>query len=142
MDHRSTSKHATTVTGKSNRRRQRRERLSVKADVTLPGDLTIVGHTLDISSGGLSIEVPYMLGMGERCEIELNLSKLGGPKWVQVVGEVRNCNQVDDDSYRVGLQFVDMDAQLKTLLDDCLWSRIAPAGDSSGSSGNGSGSSH
>jgi len=128
MDQRSSSKHSMSATAKSNRRLQRRERLSVKADVTLPGDLTIVGHTLDISAGGLSIEVPYSLSIGERCEIELSLTKLGGPKWVQVVGEVRNCKQIDDDSFRVGLQFVDMDEQLKKLLDECVWSRLAAPG--------------
>jgi c-di-GMP-binding flagellar brake protein YcgR len=126
MDHRSQNSSTSTSTSaaKSNRRTAQRAHLHVKADVTLPGDLTIVGHTLDISAGGLSIEVPYELKLGQRCEIELNLSKMGGPKWIQVIGEVRYCSQADDDTFRAGLQFVDVDDKLKETLDQCIWSRV------------------
>jgi PilZ domain len=106
------------------RRVKQRTRLQLKADVTLPGDLTIVGHTLDISSSGLSLDVPYQLQPGQRCEIELNLIKVGGPKWVQVIGEVTRCVTSGDGHFQAGLQFVDLDAQLAGLLDAYIWSRI------------------
>jgi c-di-GMP-binding flagellar brake protein YcgR len=124
MDHRSQHSSAADSAAKSNRRIAQRAHLHVKADVTLPGDLTIVGHTLDISAGGLSLEVPYELQLGQRCEIELNLSKMGGPSWVQVIGEVRYCSAADDDTFRAGLQFVDMDDKLKETLDQYIWSRV------------------
>lgn len=107
------------------RRAARRTNLHLKADVTLPGDLTIVGHTLDISSGGLSLEVPYRLELGQRCEIELNLSKMGGPRWVQLTGEVRRCVDVDEGRFMAGLQFVDIDPALAEMLDKYIWSRLA-----------------
>lgn len=107
------------------RRTHRRKHLHLKADVTLPGDLTIVGHTLDISASGMSIETPFRLEPGQRCEIELNLSKLGGPAWIQVIGEVRRCEQIEPDVFTAGLQFVDMDAEVAQLLDAYVWSRVA-----------------
>jgi c-di-GMP-binding flagellar brake protein YcgR len=125
MDHRSHRDSVPVSATKTNRRSTPRTHLRVKADVTLPGDLTIVGHTLDISAGGLSIEVPYQLQLGQCCEIELNLSKLGGPHWVQVVGEVRHCSQADDDAFRVGLQFVGMDEKLREILDQYIWSKLS-----------------
>jgi hypothetical protein len=106
------------------RRGRQRTRRQLKADVTLPGDLTIVGHTLDISSSGLSIDVPYELETGQRCEIELDLSKVGGPKWVQVMAEVKRCTLNVDDHFQAGLQFVDLDATLIELLDAFIWARI------------------
>jgi c-di-GMP-binding flagellar brake protein YcgR len=110
---------------KPERRVKPRTRLHIKADVTLPGDLTIVGHTLDISAGGMSLEVPYSLEPGQRCEIELNLAKLGGPSWVQVVAEVRHCTEVDNQCFEAGLQFVDMPVQTAELLETYVWSRLA-----------------
>jgi len=106
------------------RRTKQRARLQIKADVTLPGDLTIVGHTLDISATGLSIDVPYQLEVGQHCEIELNLAKLGGPKWVQVIGEVRRCTSSGDGYFQAGLLFVDLDAKLAEVLDAYIWARI------------------
>ena len=106
------------------RRGKQRTRLHLKADVTLPGDLTIVGHTLDISSGGMSLDVPYQLQPGQRCEIELNLAKLGGPNWVQVIAEVRHCVSSEDGHFQAGLQFVDLDLRVADLLDEYVWSRI------------------
>lgn len=94
--------------------------------MTLPGDLTIVGHTLDISATGLSLDVPYRLEPGQRCEIELNLSKLGGPSWVRVVGEVKHCVSCSNERFQAGLMFVDLDARLVELLDAYIWSRIKP----------------
>jgi c-di-GMP-binding flagellar brake protein YcgR len=110
---------------KPERRVKPRARLHLKADVTLPGDLTIVGHTLDISASGMSLEVPYSLEPGQRCEIELNLAKLGGPSWLQVVAEVRHCTEVDNQCFEAGLQFVDLQAQTAELLETYVWSRVS-----------------
>jgi hypothetical protein len=114
------------ATAQLDRRTKQRTRLQLKADVTLPGDLTIVGHTLDISSSGLSLDVPYQLEAGQRCEIELNLSKVGGPKLVRVMGEVKRCILSDEGHFQAGLPFVDLDAQLAELLDAYIWARIKP----------------
>ena len=106
------------------RRFRQRACLHIKADVTLPGDLTIVGHTMDISPSGLGLDVPYKLEAGQQCEIEFNLSKLGGPKWVQVIGEVTRCVECGHGRFQAGMKFVDMDARLAKVLDDYVWSRI------------------
>lgn len=124
VNHRS-DKHKTPKSPVPTERRiKQRSHLHIKADVTLPGDLTIVGHTLDISASGLSLEVPYKLEPGQRCEIELNLAKLGGPNWVQVVAEVKHCTSSNDGHFQVGLQFVDLDAELTKLLEAYIWARI------------------
>lgn len=130
MGRRASPNPAESATTKPNRRIGQRRHLHLKADVTLPGDLTIVGHTLDISAGGLSLEVPYSLELGQRCEIELDLSKMGGPCWIQVTGEVRYCSQSDEDSFRIGLQFVEVADRIKEVLDQYVWSRLATKADS------------
>ena len=124
MNHRTDKRTTPKSPAPTERRVKQRSHLHIKADVTLPGDLTIVGHTLDISASGLSLNVPYKLEPGQRCEIELDLSKLGGPNWVQVVGEVKHCASSDDGHFQIGLQFVDLDAELARLLEDYIWARI------------------
>jgi len=126
MGFRTPSTPSENTATKPNRRVGQRQHLRLKADVTLPGDLTIVGHTLDISSGGLSLEVTYPLELGQRCEIELDLSKMGGPRWVQVLGEVRHCSQSDEHRFRIGLQFVEVADRIKEVLDQYIWSRLTP----------------
>lgn len=90
--------------------------MRLEADVTLPGDLTIVGHTMDLSAGGISIEVPYMLEFGQECMIELDLSALGGPSWLQLTAEVRHCRQLDGEQFIAGLRFIDPDPVMSELL--------------------------
>jgi len=99
------------------RRSNTRRSLQLHADITLPGDLTIVGHTMDLSTGGASIQVPYMLEFGQECIIELDLSALGGPSWLQLRAEVRHCRQLSSEQYLAGLQFIDTDPAFSELLD-------------------------
>lgn len=102
------------------RRVATRRCLHLQADITLPGDLTIVGHTMDISAGGISVEVPYMLEFGQECLVELDLSALGGPVWLQLTAEVRHCGDAANGLFRAGLQFVNADP-LFTELFEGLW---------------------
>lgn len=105
---------------RSDRRNSTRTCLQLQADVTLPGDLTIVGHTMDISPGGISLEVPYMLQDGQECLVELDLSALGGPAWAQLTAQVRHCAATQEGSFRAGLQFKDLDPTLAPVLDGLL----------------------
>ncbi len=124
MNNRQQTSNMVAESRPAERRIKRRTQLHLKADVTLPGDLTIVGHTVDISASGLSIDVPYQLEPGQHCEIELNFSRMGGPAWVQLSGEVRRCVEVDEGRFQAGLQFVDLDPKLVELLDQYIWSKL------------------
>jgi hypothetical protein len=66
---------AASARNAAERRGRQRTHLQLKANLASPGDLTIVGHTLDMSSSGLILDVPYELEAGQRCAIELYLSK-------------------------------------------------------------------
>jgi len=101
------------------RRFTTRTGLQLQADVTLPGELTIIAHTLDISLGGISLQVPYRLELGQECVIELDLSALGGPSWARLTAEVRHCAPADG-CFRAGLQFRSVDPTLAELLDGLL----------------------
>lgn len=105
-----------TGTG-SNRRATDRKAMHIMADITLPGDLTIVGHTMDMSIGGLRAEVPYMLQAGQECLIELDLTHLGGPGSVKLTAEVRHCSDNGTGRFHAGMQFKRIDAQLAELLE-------------------------
>lgn len=98
------------------RRNVQRAAIRLEADITLPGDLTIVSHTLDISASGISLEVPYMLESGQRCTIELDLSPFNGPKWVELIAEVRNCVPDGEDQFRAGMQFVDLPPEVAAVI--------------------------
>ena len=51
------------------RRRAKRSALRMRANVTLPGDLTLEAHTIDISLSGLSCRAPYALDAGQSCTV-------------------------------------------------------------------------
>lgn len=115
-DHTDPSLDHTPSIAASERRNVQRAAIRLEADITLPGDLTIVSHTLDISANGISLEVPYMLGNGQRCSIELDLSAFNGPKWVELIAEVRNCVPDGEDQFRAGMQFVDLPPEVAAVI--------------------------
>jgi hypothetical protein len=101
------------------RRRAKRAMLRVRADVTLPGDLTIESHTMDISTTGLSFDVPYELQVAERCVVEFDLKKMGGRRF-ELVAIVRNCRADPQGKFHAGLEFQAPPAELSATLEKVL----------------------
>lgn len=106
--------------GAAERRTSLRHSVRLQADVTLPGDLTMVAHTLDMSTGGIALDVPYMLKFGQQCLIELDLSAIGGPPWLQLRAEVRHCRQINEGRFLAGVQLVDPDPVFTELFAGML----------------------
>jgi len=112
----STSDVANQPSG-ADRRTATRKAMHIMADITLPGDLTIVGHTMDMSIGGLRAEVPYMLDSGQECIVELDLTHLGGPGYVKLTAEVRHCHDNGSGRFHAGMQFKNIDGSAAEVLE-------------------------
>jgi len=93
-----------------------RRAMHIMADITLPGDLTMVGHTMDMSIGGLRAEVPYVLEAGQECVVELDLTHLGGPNYLKLTAEVRHCQDNGSGRIHAGMQFKNVDAEASEIL--------------------------
>lgn len=94
-----------------------RKAMHIMADITLPGDMIIVGHTMDMSIGGLRAEVPYLLEAGQECIIELDLTHLGGPGYVKLTAEVRHCQDNGSGRFHAGMQFKNIDKESAEILE-------------------------
>jgi len=99
------------------RRTSSRKAMHIMADITLPGDLTIVGHTMDMSIGGLRAEVPYLLDAGQECIVELDLTHLGGPAYLKLTAEVRHCRDNGSGRFHAGMQFKNVDQEAASILE-------------------------
>lgn len=94
-----------------------RRPMHIMADVTLPGGLTIVGHTMDMSIGGLRAEVPHMLDAGQECIVELDMTHLGGPAYMKLTAEVRHCQDNGSGRFHAGMQFKNVDGEIAAILE-------------------------
>ena len=103
-------------TSGAERRLTPRRPMHIMADITLPDKLTIVGHTMDMSIGGLRAEVPYMLDPGQECIIELDLTHLGGPSYLKLTAEVRHCRDNGSGRMHAGMQFRNIDPETADIL--------------------------
>ena len=101
------------------RRRAKRAMLRLRADITLPGDLTIESHTMDISANGLSFDVPYELQAAQRCVVDVDLKKMGGRRF-EVVAIVRNCRLSEKGQFHAGLEFQTPPADFSAVLERVL----------------------
>ena len=91
----------------------------MRADVTLPGDLTLEAHTIDISLSGLSCRAPYALDTGQACVVELDLKKFGSGR-VEMQTIVRSCRPNSDGKFEAGLEFVNTPENIKEILRSFL----------------------
>ena len=106
-----------TQSSGAERRTSTRKAMHIMADITLPGDLTIVGHTMDMSIGGLRAEVPYLLESGQECFVELDLTHLGGPSYLKLIAEVRHCHDNGSGRFHSGMQFKNIDKETAEILE-------------------------
>ena len=91
----------------------------MRADVTLPGDITLEAHTIDVSLSGLSCRVPYSLEQGQPCTVELDLKKFGSGR-VELQMVVRNCRPNPEGKFQAGLEFVNAPENIMEVLRSFL----------------------
>lgn len=101
------------------RRRAKRSALRMRANVTLPGDLTLEAHTVDISLNGLSCRVPYALEPGHTCVIELDLKRFDSGQ-VELQATVRNCRETPEGKFLAGLEFLAIPDNIQEVLRSLL----------------------
>ena len=98
------------------RRTSPRRAMHVMADITLPGEIKIAGHTMDMSIGGLRAEVPHLLDPGQECIVEIDLTHLGGPPYMKLIAEVRHCQDNGSGRFHAGMQFKNVDEDTALVL--------------------------
>ncbi len=118
-DRRDSTPPSDAVSGAKERRRAKRSVLRLRANVTLPGDLTIESHTIDISLTGLSFDVPYELQIAQRCLVEVDLRRFGGRQF-EVVASVRSCRAKPAGKFHAGLEFSEPPAEFSATLAKVL----------------------
>lgn len=96
-----------------------RKKLHLRADVTLPGDLTIESHTLDISANGAMVKVPYRLEEGAECTISFRCARSGALRGACVRGIVKHCT-LNGEHFFAGLHFPDMPDSVQEALVSLL----------------------
>ena len=76
---------------------------------------------VDISKGGVCVEIPYVLDVTTECEIDINLDACGTTYLIRLYGRVCYSVQMAERVYRTGMQFIRMRtevaAQLTTPLE-------------------------
>ncbi len=92
------------------RRNYERISVAIRANVTVAGMSVLPGHTLDMSSAGASITLPFELAHGQQCLIDLELQACGETSAFHIQAEVRYCVPMSDGRFRAGLRFGETDA--------------------------------
>ena len=107
------------------RRREPRERTYQLVNVSLVGRAGTheqsLGRTLDVSRGGLRVELDHDVSPGTRVQVDLALREA----LVSAPAEVRSVAPCVDGGYRLGLEFVDLDDECFHRIDDFLRNRVA-----------------
>lgn len=103
----------------SERRRQPRTSIQLRATVLLPDDQLLIGHTIDVSSGGACLSVPEQLVVDDEVRLSLQFEAVGTKHNLLLIARVCYCAP-QKQGFRAGLQFVQVaaedDALLQTLL--------------------------
>jgi hypothetical protein len=103
------------------RRREGRHSIALRAKVTVLGLSVLPGHTVDLSRAGASLFLPFALGEGQRCAIDLELQACGITGGFHIPAEVRYCVETQS-RYRIGVRFTDLDASTAALIASLLQS--------------------
>lgn len=107
------------------RRREPRERTYQLVNVSLQGQAEAreqsLGRTLDLSRGGLRVELDRDLPPGTRVQVDLALREA----LVSAQAEVRSVTPAREGGYRLGLEFVGLDDACGQRIDDFLRNRVA-----------------
>ena len=101
----------------ANRRSENRRVLRTRVVLVFPSHPPFEGRTLDIASGGLGLEVPYNLHVGEEGTVGIQLLVMGVRRLIEARVRVANCI-CHTEGFRIGLSFVSMnDDSRKAILD-------------------------
>lgn len=107
------------------RRREPRERTFQLVNVSLPGRAgareQTLGRTLDLSPGGLRVELDRDLPPGTRVQVDLALREA----LVTGQAEVKSVAPAREGGYRLGLEFVGLDDACARRIDEFLRNRVA-----------------
>lgn len=98
-----------------NLRQTERKILRCRVLVRLENGQVTTGKTLDISVGGLCVVLENSLPSGLACEVRLDFFVLGKPTRLQAKTRVMNCI-CTNQAYRIGLQFLNLEATQKGLI--------------------------
>jgi hypothetical protein len=94
----------------ANRRLYARKVLRRAATVALPGGAERDVKTWDLGADGMSILSPKPIPPGTRCRLSFELPQGDKSTPVSVPGKVVYCSFSGADGFKVGISFVDMDA--------------------------------
>jgi hypothetical protein len=67
-------------------------------------------HAVDLSRGGLGLQSPIAADIDQEIAVSLPLDLFGERRRLALTGRVRYCTRQPDQQYRIGLQFVNLDA--------------------------------
>ena len=82
---------------------ERRQFPRVPIDVRVDSDNSAIGHTKDISEGGVCLISEKSFAEGKIVKLEFLLS--AGEKEISVVGKVERSRKVSDNFYEIGMSF-------------------------------------
>jgi c-di-GMP-binding flagellar brake protein YcgR len=91
-----------------------------QAKLALSGTAPVQARTVDISLGGLSLVVPGQLHIGQTCDVEFEAPLNGKTVRVIASGKVVYCIHGETDGFRIGLQFMQLDAAISKTLAELM----------------------
>jgi hypothetical protein len=91
------------------RRVATRRQLSGPARVLLDGGRSVAAHAHDVAAGGMAMLMAEPLAPGQACVIVFAVPSERGPRPMTASAQVRHGVPADGSSYRIGLQFTDID---------------------------------
>ena len=98
------------------RRSSPRRSIVVRADVEIPGKKRLSAHAVDLSKGGLGLQCPEAIAVGEEVHVTVPLEVCGDTQTVKMTGRVCYCTKQTEHHYRLGLQFVHLDAETERFI--------------------------
>jgi c-di-GMP-binding flagellar brake protein YcgR len=87
-----------------------RRAILIRADVQIPGKPLMKTHAVDLSRGGLGLQSPVAAEIDQEIVVNLPLNVCGEQRIVVLTGRVRYCTKQSEQHFRIGLQFVHLDA--------------------------------
>jgi hypothetical protein len=91
------------------RRDEHRHTMLVRANIDIPEQLPLNGHAVDLSRGGMGLQVHTNVPIGTEIKVTLPLEVCGERRTLVIMGNVCYCKKQSEQHYRIGLQFVHMD---------------------------------
>jgi hypothetical protein len=104
----------------TNQRESPRKRLSGIAHVTAPSG-SVAARCQDVSLTGMSLASSMNLRVGSECSIDVMLPGTNGiRRRVQMAARVIDCVLSTAHGFRLGLEFVRLNAEARAGLEDCM----------------------